>query len=383
VDIAKALGIFFVFYGHIVEQVASDCGSQGFYQFKFIYAFHVPLFFFMAGFFWRPFTKMSDQIKKLLLRRLAPVFAFAFLTFPLWLIYYWVAKGRIPWEHIIFYQAKSYLHGLPYLNFPIWFLVCLYTCEFFASLILPKLRSQLLVFFFGICTLFIGLIMCQHMPAMVRIFRVPPNTWYMYESIVSLGFYSMGYALFPRICPLVQRHSPILYTVCLLAFGVLLLTFNMNDPSACFIVLLSSSGHGTIPHFIISAFAGIIFILSLSAIMPRSSILLFIGKHSLPLLGINGFFYHFMNARLVALWRPENTFFSITICCTVLTVLSLAVSIPVAAILDRFVPQLMGKSNLEGPLLPNLENMHWKTLIIKYTGRIISFALTIIRRCRI
>ena len=380
VDIAKALGIFLVFYGHLVEQVYHDGVLKAFYQFKFIYAFHMPLFFFIAGFFWRPFAKISDQIKKLVLRRLIPVFAFAVFLLPLWCIHYWNFSGEVQWGNFI-YQTKSYLLGLPYLNFPVWFLVCLFTCEVYASLILPKLRSRLLVFLFGAGIFFIGLVMYQHMPAMVRIFRVPQHSWYVYASIVPLGFYAMGYALFPRICPLVQLHHRILYPVCLLALGILLLTYKMNDPGEYFYVMINCATTGKILPFASSAFAGIIFLLSLSAIAPRSSILLFTGRHTLPLLGINGIFYHFVNERLVALWLPENTYFSITLYCTFLSLLSLAVSLPIAAMLDHFVPQLMGKSNMDGPLLPNLEGMSWTALTMKCAERIITRVRTIIRRC--
>ena len=374
VDTAKALGIFLVFYGHLVDIVARSGVAQAFYQVKFIYAFHVPLFFFMAGFFWRPYTKMSDQFKKLVLRRLIPVFAFALFLLPLWPFHYWNLYGDVHWDYIL-RDMKGYFYGLPSFDCPIWFLVCLFTCEFFASLILPNLRSKPLVLLFGVSVLFIGSVMYQHTPALVQMCGVKENTWYLYESIVPLGFYAMGYALFPRISPLPQLHPRILYPVCLLALGVLLLTYKMNVSGGVwgmyFYVGICCASTGKILPFVTSAVAGIIFLLSLSAIVPRSAILLFIGRHTLALLGINGLFYHFVNFRLVQLWMPENTFFSITIYCTVVTLLSLAVSSSLAALLDRFVPQLMGKSNIEGPLLPNLESINWTALAKNCKGRIL------------
>jgi acyltransferase len=379
VDTAKALGIFFIFYVHLVADVYQAGISQAFYQQKFIQAFIIPFFFFMTGFFWRPFTGLSDQIKKLVLRRLVPVFAFAVFSLPLWLIHYWNLYGELRFGEIL-WQAKNYLHGLPYLNFPIWFVICLFTCELFASLIFPKLRSRLLIFLFGAGAFFIGLVMYQHTPAIVRIFGVPEKTWYIYESIVPLGFFAMGYALFPLIRPLAELKPRILCVVCLLALGGTLLSYNMNNPSEHFLVMINCATTGKILPFVTTSVAGIVFMLSLSAVMSRSAILLFVGKHTLPLLGINGFFYHFVNDRVVALWLPDNTLFSITIYCTVFSLMFLAVSIPLAAIMDRFIPQLVGKSYMVGPLLPNLEGLNWAALTMKCAGRIMSLGRTIFRR---
>lgn len=379
VDTAKALGMFLVFYGHLVERVYNAGVPEAFYQFKFIYAFHMPLFFFMAGFFWRPSTRISDQIKKLVLRRLIPVFAFAALLLPLWPIHQWQWFGSVHWRNIM-WQALDYFHGAPRLNWITWFLVCLFTCEFLAMLIFPKLRSRRLVFLFGVCTLFIGLVMCQNISAIVRIFGVAKNTWFIHESIVALGFYSMGYALFPQICSLAQRHSRTVYPLGMLALGALLLTYKINNPSEYFVVMLTSSSHGKMLPFVTSAVAGITLILSLSVIMPRLSIILFIGKNTLPLLGLNGVFVHFANARFVARLLPESTFFSVTIYCAAVTLFSLAVSAPIVAIMDRLVPQLVGRSHKDGPLLPNLEIINWKALTRECTGRIMARGRAIIRR---
>ena len=53
-DVAKALGIFLVFYGHLLEVMYRYGGRPFLFpQIKFIYAFHMPLFFVLSGYLYR------------------------------------------------------------------------------------------------------------------------------------------------------------------------------------------------------------------------------------------------------------------------------------------------------------------------------------------
>jgi hypothetical protein len=50
IDIARFYGIFLVYYGHIVERMMYLGNAAAASQYKFINAFHMPLFFILAGF---------------------------------------------------------------------------------------------------------------------------------------------------------------------------------------------------------------------------------------------------------------------------------------------------------------------------------------------
>ena len=78
-----------------------------------------------------------------------------------------------------------------------------------------------------------------------------------------------------------------------------------------------------------------------------------IGEHSLVLLGVNGIFLAFLN---IAFSRhiPLDTFnqvekFVITLALAALTLLA---SMPLVLALEKYLPQLVGKPMLKGPLLP-------------------------------
>jgi len=84
IDTAKAIGIFLVFYGHLIEPLMQS-NSIVFLQFKFVNSFHMPFFFLVSGFFLKISKKPIQRIKTLFLRRIIPVFAFGILTLPFWI----------------------------------------------------------------------------------------------------------------------------------------------------------------------------------------------------------------------------------------------------------------------------------------------------------
>ena len=42
VDVAKAIGIFLIFYAHMLQRTYRMSTEAVFFQYKFIYAFHLP-----------------------------------------------------------------------------------------------------------------------------------------------------------------------------------------------------------------------------------------------------------------------------------------------------------------------------------------------------
>ena len=60
-DRAKALGMVLVYYGHFTEQLARNHYGAALLQMKFIYSFHMPLFFFVAGIFWKPVLDLRSM----------------------------------------------------------------------------------------------------------------------------------------------------------------------------------------------------------------------------------------------------------------------------------------------------------------------------------
>jgi acyltransferase len=71
---------------------------------------------------------------------------------------------------------------------------------------------------------------------------------------------------------------------------------------------------------------------------------------------LNGIFYHYINPPTANWMLPNlpNSALSIFGVGFVMTVASLTICMPLIFVFNKFVPQLVGKPKLNGPLLKNL-----------------------------
>ena len=356
IDTAKALGIFLVFYGHLIENVSRCEGLDvAFLQYKFIYAFHMPFFFFISGFFGKKEISLKQAVYKLLVRRLTPVLTFSLMTVPFWIVF--LAQVEDNYLQHIFWKGLNYLKGIPSLNIVTWFLVCLMVSEIMALVIFDRVQSRKVILGIAMVSLLFGLVVSQDIEASGHILGIEPNTWYFHESFVALGFYLSGYVLYPVIENLQTRSKTIVGLVPVSALLLLLFTFNLNKPTPYFAVSMGVSSHGEMIPFIISAFAGTLLLIGISMLLPSLRSLMFVGRNTLVLLGLSGIFHHFFNPYFVRFYFPGNSWLLITLYCLSVSVVSIVISIPLVNLFNKHFPQLIGKANRRLNPKPNLKSL--------------------------
>jgi hypothetical protein len=74
-----------------------------------------------------------------------------------------------------------------------------------ALVVLPKLRSAVARLVGGVAAIWVGVVLCNHIDVVARLFGVEQHTWFVYEAVVALGFYMVGHAVFPRLQDLAER----------------------------------------------------------------------------------------------------------------------------------------------------------------------------------
>lgn len=82
IDIARIFGIFLVYYGHFIESLMKAGVATAAVQYKFIYSFHMPLFFVLAGYVSckiNPDTEFGSYFRYRMCTRLIPFVFFTFL----------------------------------------------------------------------------------------------------------------------------------------------------------------------------------------------------------------------------------------------------------------------------------------------------------------
>lgn len=83
IDIVKFIGIFLVVFGHSLQTFELTDTSVVFkHLWKYIYLFHMPLFFIIAGYLYKAKNK-SDNYKKIIWGLLIPYFIYQFSYLPL------------------------------------------------------------------------------------------------------------------------------------------------------------------------------------------------------------------------------------------------------------------------------------------------------------
>jgi acyltransferase len=359
-DIARIFGLFAVYYGHIVEQTMYLGNPASALQYKFIYSFHMPLFFVLSGAIAKDWGRDMGPLsfaKSRLAARVVPLLAF---NLALCLISLVVTPAFPP---IPLHTAADYGHAivmtltrLPAFDIPTWFLMCLVSVEIVHALCFRFLRdSDLKIGAAIVAFYFVG----YELNLLWNFFKDGDNYWFWNEAITMYAFYLVGVLIARRdiLSFSAPRTALILGAIAALAF--VYFTYDLNDgPFRMKIsaVVILAAAHGQIVWFVATALAGAAAILLLAAAMPAWSWLCAMGQNALIFFCLNGVVYHHVNPRL-AHWFIENwpqNGWSLGVYATGLSVLSLAAGAPVAIALNRYLPQLVGRPSVSGPWLPAL-----------------------------
>lgn len=277
IDAARGLGIFFIVLGHTP--------LPGFI-FKYLFSFHVPLFFFISGLLFNK-DKFPDW-KSFLIHRgkrlLLAYFVFAVLIYLYWLVFgYITAAEPIGSQSIwaIFYGSDS----LKYMFTPLWFLPCLFITENIFYLLQKYLKQGWLLLVISILTL-IGLIYGR-----VNLQTLP---WSLEVSLVAVSFYYMGF-LSQKVLSekKVDWFLPVLFIV-----GAAFALMNHR-------VDLLSHTYGNWFYFYLSALAGIGLIIGVSQIWPMK-FLQILGRDSLFILAFHQVFLFLTRFTVNYFWPNFN-----------------------------------------------------------------------------
>ncbi len=356
-DVARFFGMILVYYGHIIERLMYLENPVATAQYKFIYSFHMPFFFLLAGFTVAPdkmLLPVGKFFKKTLISRLLPYFLFTALLAVLSLLFagHFVvvdlsnAAGYLK-------GAAATLMGFPVFNIPLWFMACLVSVEIIHFTVGRFLNTALKILAAAVLFYVGGYFLTSKIQ-----FLPGPNFWFLHEALVVYSFYLLG-VLFRREGILLgaQPRWRLLAAsaVCLL---VVVFTYDLNTgPFRMFdAVVIVLSGHGNIFLFPLTALAGSLFLLLVARCAGASRFLMFMGENVLILFCLNGIFYHFFNGPFAA-WFAEafpGHWAAVTGGGIAFTIVSLACCIPVVTGLNKWVPQLVGKPAKDGPFLPRL-----------------------------
>ena len=290
IDIAKGIAILFTVVGHTFPYAS--------FPHTLAYSFHMPLFFILSGFTFRPacsWRGMAESLKKDALRLLVPclvtlalVVSLRFLFLPVRSMSALMAQIK---ENLLalFWASSADMTGVPRLGI-LWFLIVMFWARQLMNvlaLLFPGKEQPYLIALLGTAGVYIGqrLFLPQSMDV------VP----------VAMLFMGLG-MLWRQNEAIVARWSPVLFAAALLYWSKGLssrLVFAMGDRIY----------PGTLDSLLYACCGAFIFCCLSKALVVNqwiSKSLSFIGRHTLLLL-----FLHKLDFALGMIWRRDSQVLSL------------------------------------------------------------------------
>jgi fucose 4-O-acetylase-like acetyltransferase len=278
IDIAKGIGILLVVMGH------NDFSLISPFLFKLIYSFHMPMFFFMSGIFFKP-----DLSFLTLLRRRFDTVLRPYIFITLLIFFATISFTKVNFAQAFTRLVKALYGNGHYLDWvQLWFLPHLFAVSLFAFLfykLIRRINSPWIKWTLLVASQVVGVLsISAFWPFTLNLFGQKIAIYGLPFSLdlvlVSGFFFIAGYELFQNF-PLAFFKKPL---VCII-LGILLLTlvwffpptidFNIRQFDSLFLNTLE-------------ALLGIAFTLSLALQIERSSRLTkffkYIGRNSLIIL---------------------------------------------------------------------------------------------------
>lgn len=298
-DVARGIGMALVIYGHFLEPIypaREDIGRAfnqlAFSQWQVIYSFHMMLFFLVSGAVNKNLPKKEWPD---VLRGSLRLLALAWVVHLLGVIVD-VSTGNMPataWEALRI-AFVPIMEGTSWSIGVLWFLTSLCFVQLLAYFLLRHLSAIAVI--------------AGAMVATAVVVYFDASNYYLFRTwMPGLSFFALGY-LFAQW----QIRWPVWPCIFLFAAVILLAPLNNGCAytinSACdifedgpFGVRMFGGSYGFLPWFFVTTLVGSIAVVCLSAGLARyksSAVLAYMGKNSLDLFIINGFFIAFLSSHI-------------------------------------------------------------------------------------
>jgi fucose 4-O-acetylase-like acetyltransferase len=268
-DIAKGIGILLVILGHILQYT---CKVR-----IFIYAFHMPLFFFLSGLFARSSNDTKTYAEKTFKRLLLPYIVFVLIDTLIYALdeaiiiknHTFVVKGGLDIRELLISLFKV-LAGVQrtFLNVPLWFLFSLFLIRFlYYSICKFKKPVSAGVISFITVSGFAFLLIKDNI-------NLPENDNYYLTALVGFSYYALG-DLFKKpiteVCERIDKNRTRILLLLSIVFCIsFIITYIVSQKNAVRATKLIELRVYNPYLYIIASLSGIIMSISLAILLSSS-----------------------------------------------------------------------------------------------------------------
>lgn len=332
-DILRGLGIVAVALGHspgLPEAVH-----------KYLYAFHMPLFFFASGLVFRldavalPLRQFAARLAR---RLLVPYLFFSVASYLFWLL---IRRhfGKGPSLDI---DPLKPLLGIPYGTQYDQLLVYNHTLWFFTAMFLAQMIFlALLKYTRRTGGLIAGLAFCALVGYAFSFYGGVRPPWSLDTAFTAVAFIGLGHLFREKIFGLSTAGCWGLVAVCL---PLSLVAASLNSD-----VDMTWNRYGNIAWFYTASLAGTLFCLGLSRLLAHNRVLEYLGRNSIIFFPLHVLAFAVVTAALVFMWHlPHTVKYSSWLFAPLYTMVGLAVVAPVVFFINRWFPWIIGKPRKAG-----------------------------------
>ncbi|WEV63719.1 acyltransferase family protein [Bifidobacterium sp. ESL0732] len=270
IDVAKALTMFLVVYGHLNTDWLPGPGIS----IGVIYLFHMPAFFFLSGIFFSASRSFASLAKHRAYQLVIPYYFFAALMFikkavgifASWLRLRDGAGSTVAFKNLL----KNQIPILFNTTDGLWFFWSLFVASLLLWCILKLCRGRFLIL--------ISLVLLVA-DAVVRHCIVTPLPFSLNRVLSSTAYLALGYVCRAKLLKLTRRQGAALFVVCGAVFAVLAWASFVVTPGKpwLFVALLSA----------VASLFGIGMVVGFSRMVPSWRALRFVGEATLIYYAIN------------------------------------------------------------------------------------------------
>lgn len=270
VDIAKGIGISLVVLGHMNDYFGAIIPRT----YSFIYLFHVPLFFFLSGLFFREKEGFGDCLKKKFFRLYVPYLLANIFFFTVEMIRARLMgstyDGNISWGDL-FYAAFGLWPVLSMLSRPTWFILILFRIFIIYKLLQLVFKGNKILML-SVCVL----------AGILGVF-FPIEKFMIGQTLAALPFFSLGHLCTSEF---VDNQRVFSKTTCIItgiASAITLFFISLHQMTN-----IAVNVYGNILLYFTGAVLGILMVISVSKLLENWAVaskpLSFVGKYTLPIL---------------------------------------------------------------------------------------------------
>lgn len=326
IDYAKAIGIYFVVLGHLsLPQIGSD----------FIYSFHMPLFFLLAGITFKTSYDTITFLRKKFHALIVPYFCFSLILFT-----YWFLAGRHYGADVASGTSTTVLQAIQHIFYgisndiypsPLWFLTCLFVCEILFYFILKQKSVILIISEIGILLtagLTLQILGTEYCPRLI--WNIDLVCYYL--PFVALGYVLQKKDFFQFIFKTKWSHG--------FSFLICALIFLGSFYASCVYQVAPFKNFIDIA----PAITGSLVVIQIAKLIPSNKLLSFWGKNTLTLFGLHTIALGFIKAFIVFVLHYDLSIISNCVAINAgISLIALFLLMPVALLFRRFAPWAIGQ----------------------------------------